>query len=119
LQRPIINKMKIWLFEKFPESRPESPLRKAIQYSMNHWGELTKFLEDPVIPLSNNEAERTIRQAVMGRKNFYGSRSIDGADVAAIMYTVIESCKKAELDPRQYFLATLKKATAGEPAETP
>jgi transposase len=117
--RLIINKMKIWLLEKFPESRPESPLRKAIQYSMNHWEELTKFLEDPVIPLSNNEAERTIRQAVMGRKNFYGSRSIDGADVAAIMYTVIESCKKAELDPRQYLLATLKKATADEPTETP
>jgi transposase len=117
--RPIIEKMKTWLFEKFPESRPESPLRKAIQYSMNHWRELTKFLDDSAIPLTNNEAERTIRQAVMGRKNFYGSRSIDGADLAAIMYTVIESCKKVELDPRQYLLATIKLASAGEPTETP
>ncbi len=117
--RPIIDKMRAWLFEQWPEARAESELQKAMAYTMNHWTELTKFLVDPIIPLSNNEAERTIRQAVMGRKNFYGSRSIDGADVAAIMYTVIESCKKFELDPREYLLITLKKASAGEPTETP
>lgn len=60
--------------------------------------------------------ERTIRQAVMGRKNFYGSRSIDGADVAAIMYTIIESCKKVELDPRDYLSITLKSAAARQRA---
>jgi hypothetical protein len=117
--RMIIEKMKDWLKLKLPESRPESSLRKAIQYSINHWTELTKFLDDPVIPLTNNEAERTIRQAVMGRKNFYGSRSIDGADLAAVMYTIIESCKKVELDPRHYLLATLKLASAQESTETP
>lgn len=117
--RPIILKMKNWLTEKFIESRPESPFRKAIYYSLNHWPELTKFLDDSQIPLTNNEAERTIRQAVMGRKNFYGSRSIDGADVAAIMYTVVESCKKVEIDPRQYLLMTLNNASAGKPTETP
>jgi transposase len=117
--RLIIDKMKKWLAEKFKESREESPLRKAIQYSQNHWNELIKFLEDPLIPLSNNEAERTIRHAVMGRKNFYGSRSIDGADVAATMYTIIETCKKFELDPREYLLATLKLASEGKPTETP
>ncbi len=116
---PIIEKMKNWLTEQYPESRSESLLRKAIQYSFNHWKELTKFLDDPIIPLTNNEAERTIRQAVMGRKNFYGSRSIDGADVAAIMYTIIESAKKVELDPREYLLTTLKLAAAGDRTETP
>jgi hypothetical protein len=38
----------------------------------------------------------------MGRKNFYGSRSINGADVAATLYTIIESCKRVELDPRSF-----------------
>lgn len=117
--RPLIEKMKKWLMDQFPESRPESYLRNAIQYCFNHWPELTKFLDNPIIPLSNNEAERTIRHAVMGRKNFYGSRSIDGADLTAIMYTIIESCKKVELDPRDYFLITLRTAAGGEPTETP
>lgn len=117
--RPIIDNIKNWLMAQYPESRAESQFKKAIQYCMNHWKELTKFLDDPIIPLTNNEAERTIRQAVMGRKNFYGSRSIDGADVAAILYTIIESCKKFELDPRDYLLITLKNCAASEPTETP
>lgn len=117
--KPIIENMKIWLWEKLSESRSESNFKKAIQYCLNHWVELTKFLDDPIIPLTNNEAERTIRHAVMGRKNFYGSRSIDGADVTAVIYTIIESCKKVELVPRDYLLITLKKAAAGEATQTP
>ena len=81
--------------------------------------ELTLFLEIPEVPLTNNEAERTIRQAVMGRKNFYGSRSIDGADVAAIIYTIIESCKKVEINPRQYLLQTIRLCAEGKSALTP
>ncbi len=88
-----------WLFEKKPEARSESHLLKAINYTLNHWEGLTLFLKDVRVPLSNNEAERTIRHSVMGRKNFYGSRTINGADVMSVLYTVIESCKKVELDP--------------------
>jgi hypothetical protein len=47
-------------------------------------------------------AERALRHIVMGRKNFAGSKSIDGADVAAVLYTVIESAKRAGLQPRDY-----------------
>ena len=54
------------------------------------------------MPLSNNDAERACRHVVMGRKNFAGSKSIDGADVAAALYTVIESAKKVGLDAREY-----------------
>jgi hypothetical protein len=50
--------------------------RKAIKYSLKRWKELTLFLKHPEVPLTNNEAERTIRHAVMGRKNFYGSSSM-------------------------------------------
>lgn len=115
----VIDKMRTWLMEKWPEARGESGLKKAVEYSLNHWVELTEFLKDPIIPLTNNEAERTIRQAVMGRKNFYGSRSIDGADVTATMYTVIESCKRVEIDPRDYLKITLRNLAAGEAALTP
>lgn len=117
--KPLIEKMHLWLMEYFPKSRPELGFRKAIQYSLNNWAELIKFLGDPVIPLTNNEAERSIRQVVMGRKNFYGSRSIDGADLAATMYTIIESCKKFEIDPRKYILETLKLSAAKKEILTP
>lgn len=117
--KPIIEKMHAWLLDQLPKSRPELGFRKAIEYSLNQWPQLIKFLDDPVIPLTNNEAERSIRQVVMGRKNFYGSRSIDGADLAATMYTIIESCKKFEIDPRQYILETLKASAAKQKTLTP
>ena len=90
-----------------------------MNYSMNYWDGLTKFLKDPKIPLTNNDAERAIRQSVMGRKNFYGSRSINGADVAATMYTVIESCKKVELDPKNYILMVVKMKAKDRGAKVP
>ena len=117
--KSIWNKMREWLIKIFPEARGESKLKEAIEYSSSHWTELSVFLEDPYVPLTNNEAERTIRQAVMGRKNFYGSRSIDGADVAAVIYSVIESCKKVELDPREYLQTTIKLCAEGKTPQTP
>jgi transposase len=98
-----------WLIKKKAENPlRENHLAKAINYTLKLWEGLTVFLTDVRMPLTNNEAERGIRQSVMGRKNFYGSHSINGADVAAILYTVIESCKKAELQPKFYFKYVIK-----------
>lgn len=100
--KPKIDEIREWLFEHKPACLPESGLRKAIDYALKLWIGLTAFLQDVRIPLSNNDAERAIRHGVMGRKNFYGSKTINGADTAATLYTVIESCKRVELDPRKY-----------------
>ena len=112
--KPLVDKIRQWLFDSKTQARSETHLLKAINYTMNHWEGLTRFLQDICIPLTNNEAERTIRHSVIGRKNFYGSRTINGADVTATLYTVIESCKKAQLDPKNYILMAVKKKTAGE-----
>lgn len=71
------------------------------------------------VPLSNNEAERTSRHAVMGRKNFYGSGNSSGAETAATLHTIIESCKENDIDPRSFILLSLRKVAAGEELETP
>jgi hypothetical protein len=55
----------------------------------------------------------------MGRKNFYGSRTHNGANVAATLYTVIESCKKVELDPRTFINMALQLASRSDPVPTP
>lgn len=117
--KPIIDKIKTWFYETKKRVRKQSGLEKAINYSLNHWLGLVQFLKDEKIPLSNNEAERTIRTAVMGRKNFYGSKTINGADTASTIYTVIESCKKVELDPKKYLKMAVEKAIKKEDVPTP
>jgi hypothetical protein len=91
-----------WLIEQRPKHLPKSGMVKAIDYALGHWSELTLFLQDLSVPLTNNDAERALRHVVMGRKNFNGSKTINGADVAANIYTVIESAKKAGLNPGDY-----------------
>ena len=111
--KPLTDKMYDWLLEYKMKARGESHLRKAINYSLNHWKGLLNFIEDVRVPLSNNEAERAIRHSVMGRKNFYGSRTINGADVTATLYTIIESCKKVQLDPKFYISMAVKEKIKG------
>jgi transposase len=65
--RPVLNQLQALLIDEFPRSRPGSQKRKAIEYTTKRWDGLTMFVTDKRLPLSNNEAERTIRHAVVGR----------------------------------------------------
>lgn len=117
--KPVLDELKNLLLAEFPKSRPGSQKRKAIEYTTKRWDGLTLFLNDCRLPLSNNEAERTIRHAVVGRKNYYGSGNHVGAETAATLFTIIESCKKNDLDPRTFLLMSLQRAARGEALETP
>lgn len=102
--RAIIDRIKKWLEENNAKYLlDEDEMGKAIRYLLGHWKEFTVFLDDIRVPLSNNHAERSLRHSVLGRKNFYGSKTINGADVAADHYTIIETCKLVQLDPAVYY----------------
>ena len=116
---PLLDDLKKLLFEELPRSRASSQKRKAIEYALKRWDGLTLFKTEIRLPLSNNEAERTIRHAVMGRKNYYGSGNHTGAETAATLFTIIESAKKNDVDPRTYLLMVLKQVARGEEPETP
>ena len=98
---------------------PESGLGKAIAYMNGIWDGLTRFLNDPRVPLDNNRIERAIRGPVVGRKNHYGSRSLRGTQVAAILYSLIETAKLAGVDPRIYLRAATVAGLAGLPVPLP
>lgn len=99
---PKLDEIKATLQEIQASFFDRDDLCKAAAYVLTAWTEFTAFTKDVRIPLSNNDAERALRHAVLGRKNFNGSKTINGADTAATLYTVIESCKKVELDPVDY-----------------
>lgn len=84
-------------------------LNEAIEYSLNHKEELTAFLNDVKIPLTNSLAERTIRPFAVGRKNWLFSGSPKGAESCGIIYSIVESAKANGLSPYKYILHVLKK----------
>lgn len=106
--RPLMDEIRSWaLGLSLPR---ESVLRKAVEYMMGLWDGLTRFLEDPRVPLDNNLLERSLRPIALGRKNHLGSKSPQGAKATAILYSVFESAKLSGVDPVAYLTAAVRGA---------
>jgi transposase len=110
--RPILGR--IWQWATVQVGLPRSDFGKAVRYMLGRWAGLTRFVEDPRIPLDNNAAERALRGPVVGRKNHYGSRSLRGTEVAAAFYTLCETARLVGVDPRAYLLRAVY-AAIGRP----
>ena len=117
--KPKLVEIKVLLEEARAEFFDQDDFCKAANYVLSAWKEFTAFADDIRLPLSNNEAERALRHAVLGRKNFNGSKTINGADVAATLYSVIESCKKVQLDPVDYMNYVICENDSGRDPLTP
>jgi transposase len=106
--RVVIRAIQQWCLDV--RCTPGSGLAKAIKYMTDRWTPLTRFLDDPLIPLDNNLSERGLRGLVVGRKNHYGSRSRRGSEVAAILYSLLETAKLVGVDPGEYLRVALTAA---------
>jgi transposase len=116
--RVIVKRIEQWVLAS--RTLPGSGLRKAVEYMGHMWNEgLLRFLDDPNVPIDNNGTERCLRGVVLGRKNHYGSRSQRGTEVAALLYSLIESAKLAGVGPNTYLRAATMAALRGEPVLLP
>jgi len=112
--KPICERIRDLMPTMHQSAIPGSKLQGAFQYMAKRWIGLTRFLDDPRIPLDNNHTERVERGVVVGRKNHYGSRSKRGTEVAALFYSFIESAKLCGIDPKAYLRAAATAALRGE-----
>src|ERR1700678_147266 len=86
---------------------PKSTAGEAVYYTLSLWDKLTRFLKYPVLELSNNLAENSMRPIAIGRKNWIhiGGQQA-GPRVAAIL-SVVESCRRLKLPVRDYLAKAL------------
>ncbi len=117
--RRVVEKIEEWFYRTVPTCLPESGLHKAIGYMVNMWKGLVLFLDNPLIPLDNNGTERAARGPVLGRKNHYGSRSLRGTQVAATLYSIVESAKLNGLEPRFYLRVAVRAGLRHETVPLP
>ncbi len=108
----ILDQLRSWLFEY--AGAKHLSIGGAAAYTLGIWERLTRFVEDARIPLDNNATERAIRGPVVGRKNHYGSKSRSGTEVAATLYSILETTKLHDIDPSAYLFAALESAGRGE-----
>ncbi len=81
---------------------PQSPLAGAMEYALGQWSTLTVYLEDGRVEIDNNLVENAIRPTALGKKNWLFIGDADAGERSAIIYTVIESCRRRGLDPYAY-----------------
>jgi len=114
--KPLIESFETWLRGERKKLSSKGPLAKAIDYQFNHWAAFTRFLDDGRVCLSNNAAERAVRGIAVGRRNWTFCGSDSGGHRAAVMYTLIETAKLNDVDPKAW-LADVLARIADHPAQ--
>jgi transposase len=100
--QPLVTECEAWLREHRSKLSAKSEVSKAIDYMLKRWPSFIRFLDDGRICLSNNAAERAIRGIAVGRKNWTFAGSDVGGHRAAALYTLIETCRLNDVDPRAW-----------------
>jgi hypothetical protein len=109
---PVLEKIKTLLEERSKTVLPKSPISEAINYTLNHWKQLTAYLEDGRLPIDNNLVESAIRPVALGRKNWLFAGSPEGAERMAVIYSLVATCKLNGINPYEYFLDILPKVAS-------
>jgi transposase len=105
--RPLIVELGTWLRKQRGKLSAKNETAKAIDYSLKRWPALTRFLDDGRLCISNNAAERALRGIAVGRHNWTFAGSDEGGSRAAAIYTLIETAKLNDIDPRAWLADVL------------
>ena len=100
--QPLMNTLHLKLVALKDTLNPTNPLMEAVNYALNHWLALTRFLDDPDFDIDNNHSEQAIKSFVLMRKNSLFVGSDAGGMAAATHLSFIASCKRNNINPVDY-----------------
>ncbi|MBA3887440.1 MAG: IS66 family transposase [Acidobacteria bacterium] len=100
--RPLLARLDAVRHELVHVALPKSPLGDALRYLGNQWTALQRYVEDGRLNIDNNRAENQLRVVAVGRKNWLFAGSMAGAHRAALLYSLVQSCKLVDVPPFDY-----------------
>ena len=108
---PVLKELELWLTQKYADRTilPKSLIRKAINYSFKRWKGLCAYAQDGKLEIDNNLVENTIRPIALGRKNYMFAGSHDAAQNLAVLYSIIGTCEKNNINAYKYLHWILRK----------
>jgi transposase len=103
----VVERLRAWREKTAPHFEPKSPMGEALRYMKNQWERLTTFLKNPLIPIHNNASEAALRIVALFRKNslFFGND--DAARRFMILYSLIATCERHDVNPEAYLADVL------------
>jgi transposase len=117
--RQAVEEMHKSMEAQLQEQKLHPAKRRVLQSMQEHWEGLTLFVDNPHVPMDNNQSERTLRIAALCRKNYYGSGCEWSGKLAVTMFSIIATLKKHRLNPRKWLTAYLQACAeaGGKPPE--
>ena len=106
---PTIRLFETWMKETYLKVLPNSKMGDAIEYTYSLLPRLSRYVNDGRIHIDNNLIENAIRPLALGRKNYLFCGNDASAYRAAIVYSLISTCKAADVDPRTWMEDVLRK----------
>jgi len=104
---PLLDTLRDGLKAARAQCLPASATAKAANYTLSLWQKLTRVLDHPELELSTNLAENSMRSIALGRKNWIHFGHKDAGPRIAAILSVIESCRRLGLNPRDYLAEVL------------
>ncbi|MDK3025105.1 IS66 family transposase [Cupriavidus taiwanensis] len=107
--KPIADALRAWLTAQRQKVPPGSATARAIDYSLNRWAALTRYLDDARLPADNNRVENLIRPIAVGRNNWLFAGSLRAGQRAAAVMSLIHSARLNGHDPHAYLRDVLER----------
>jgi transposase len=100
--QPMLEDIKAYLERERPHVMPKSPIGQAMAYTLSNWEALVRYAKDGDLEIDNNGAERSLRGVAVGRRNWTFFGSDNGGRTAAVLSSLIITCKRHRIDPFAY-----------------
>jgi len=111
---PVILQFEKWMYETARKTSESSRIGKAIKYTLPLMPRLGRYVNDGRFCIDNNLIENAIRPLALGRKNFLFCGNHDAAVRAAIVYSLVDTCKAVGKDPREWMEDVLVRIPGNE-----
>ena len=110
---PLVAKLHDKLIESQRKLLPKNGAQEAIQYALKQWADVGRIFQSGQYELDNNSIERQMRPIAIGRKNYLFAGSHSGAQAAAILYSLINSCTLNKINPYEYLKDIITQCSIG------
>ena len=105
---PILNELGAWLKNEYGKL-PGSSFGKAIAYTLRRWEKLCAYTTNGRLEIDNNLVENAIRPVALGRKNYLFAGSHQAAQRAAMIYSLLGTCKVNGINPLHWLRDVLER----------
>ncbi len=96
---PVLTELGEWMKREYIIALPKSAIGKALAYSIQRWGRLSKYTENGLLNIDNNPVENSIRPVAIGRKNYLFAGSHEAARRSGMLYSLLSTCKMHGIEP--------------------